>query len=99
MTGPAALFDNVAIVWPGAHGAVARGATGRRFIVHQCVEMLTLLELCELVGVADTASVGQILVIQFACRIGNFQDALVGSLLVSSSGITTMTEVAGQTGP
>jgi hypothetical protein len=67
--------------------------------MHQCVEMLTLLELCELVGVADTASVGQILVIQFACRIGNFQDALVGSLLVSSSGITTMTEVAGQTGP
>jgi len=35
---------------------------------------------------------------QFACRIGNLQDALVGGLLVSGSRITAVTEVAGQTG-
>lgn len=66
--------------------------------MHQRIEMPALFELCELVRVTETASLGQILIIQSACRIGDSQDGLVGSLHVSGGRITAVAEVAGQTG-
>jgi hypothetical protein len=48
--------------------------------------------------VTEAASIGQIPVIQFACRVGNSQDGFVGGLHISSNRITTVAEIAGQAG-